>query len=254
VYSTWQLFAGGGSSLLFQALLTGADMCKGSLPPAAANPIMAALLPPVLNVQLDNACSDNKNQYVFNFFFLLVQKGVFRDVYVNFLLVGHTHKDIDAIFGRWSYRLRANDYPTLPMLMKLFMDTEKQPLIPHLIEEVPNFKAFVDGFLCIGTDALEGHTNAQQFKFYKDGNGWPMIQYKLFCTDSEWLPRENGGIRLWQETVDGRPKKPSGSPIMTAWKSKVRSRTVDPKMRIPTKQISIINVSLEAYESHSNGE
>jgi hypothetical protein len=54
--------------------------------------------------------------------------------------------------------------------MKSFMDAEKQPVIPHLIEEVPNFKAFVDGFLCTGIDALEGHTNAQQFKFYKDGN------------------------------------------------------------------------------------
>jgi hypothetical protein len=96
------------------------------------------------------------------------------------------------------------------MLMKSFMDAEKQPVIPHLIEEVPNFKAFVDGFLCIGNDALEGHTNAQQFKFYKDGNRWPMMQYKLFCTDSEWLPRENGGIRLWQETVDGCPKVSSG--------------------------------------------
>jgi hypothetical protein len=99
------------------------------------------------------------------------------------------------------------------MLMKSFMDVEKQPVIPHLIEEVPNFKAFVDGFLYTSTDALEGHTNAQQFKFYKDGNGWPMMQYKLFCTDSKWLPRENGGIRLWQETADGRPKVPSGSPV-----------------------------------------
>jgi hypothetical protein len=44
VYSTRQLFAGGGLSPLFQALLTGADMCEGSLPPATADPIMAALL------------------------------------------------------------------------------------------------------------------------------------------------------------------------------------------------------------------
>jgi hypothetical protein len=145
--------------------LEGVDVC-----PVAWYTIMGAPLPPVLNVQFNNACSDNKNRYVFSFFSLLVQKGVFHEVYVNFLLVGHTHKDIDALFGRWSYRLRTNDYPTLPMLMKSFMDAEKQPVIPHLIEEVPNFKAFVDGFLCTGIDALEGHTNAQQFKFYKDGN------------------------------------------------------------------------------------
>ena len=72
VYSTRQLFIGGGSSPLFQALLTGADMCKDSFPPVAADPVMVAPLPPVLNVQLDNACSDNKNQYVFSFFSLLV--------------------------------------------------------------------------------------------------------------------------------------------------------------------------------------
>jgi hypothetical protein len=81
-------------------------------------------------------------------------------VYIKFLILAHTQEDIDAMFGRWSYRLQANDYPTLPMLMKLFMVVEKQPVIAHLIEEVPNFKAFVDGFLCTGNDALEGHTNA----------------------------------------------------------------------------------------------
>jgi hypothetical protein len=39
------------------------------------------------------------------------------------------------------------------------------------------------------------------------------MQYKLWCTDSDWLPKENGGIRLWQETADGHPKVPSGSPV-----------------------------------------
>jgi hypothetical protein len=39
------------------------------------------------------------------------------------------------------------------------MDAEMEPVIPHLIEEVPNFKAFVDGYLCSGSDALQGHTN-----------------------------------------------------------------------------------------------
>jgi hypothetical protein len=125
VYSTRQLFVGGGLSPLFQALLTGADICEGSLPLPVVDPVLVAPLLPILNVQLDNACSDNKNRYVFSFFSLLVQKGVFRVVYINFLLIGHTHEDIDAMFGRWSYRLQANDYPTLPMLMKSFMDAER---------------------------------------------------------------------------------------------------------------------------------
>jgi hypothetical protein len=53
----------------------------------------------VLNLQLDNACLDNKNKYTFCFFSLLVRYGVFWEVYVNFMLVIHTHDDIDALFG-----------------------------------------------------------------------------------------------------------------------------------------------------------
>jgi hypothetical protein len=37
---------------------------------------------------------------VFSFFSLLVHKGVFCEVYINFLIVGHTYEDIDAMFGR----------------------------------------------------------------------------------------------------------------------------------------------------------
>ena len=47
---------------MFQALLTGANMCKGSLPLAATDPVMAAPIPLVLNIQLNNAYSDNKNR------------------------------------------------------------------------------------------------------------------------------------------------------------------------------------------------
>jgi hypothetical protein len=42
-------------------LLSGADMCEGSLPLPPATPIMAASLLLVLNIQQDNACFDNKN-------------------------------------------------------------------------------------------------------------------------------------------------------------------------------------------------
>ena len=98
----------------------------------------------MLNVQLDNAIGDNKKGFVFAFCLLLMYHGVFQKVFINFLIVGHMHNDIDALFGRWSYKLRGTDYPTLLLLMKSFIDTKSRPIIPHFIAEVPKFKKFVD--------------------------------------------------------------------------------------------------------------
>lgn len=80
--------------------------------------------------------------------------------------------------------------------MKSFMDVKKQLVILHLIKQIPDFKAFVEGYLYFANDALQGHLNAQQFKFYKDSTGWPIMKYKLLSTNSDWLPKENGGKSL----------------------------------------------------------
>ena len=40
-----------------------------------------------------------------------------------------------------------------------------------------------------------GHTKAQQFKFYIDASGCPVIKYKLLCTNDDWLPQD-GRIKL----------------------------------------------------------
>jgi hypothetical protein len=98
---------------------------------------------------------------------MLVAKGIFEEVFVSFLLVGHMHEDIDATFGRWSMKLRENDYPTVPSLMKSFMlvDPKSHKIISLLIEEVPDFKDFINHFIARGRDKLIGHTRGQQFKF-----------------------------------------------------------------------------------------
>ena len=36
------------------------------------------------------------------------------------------------------------------------------------------------------------------------------MQYKLLCTDNQWLPKEDGGIWLSKESKDGSPKVPHG--------------------------------------------
>ena len=211
--SSQELFVGSGSKNLFKAILKGAEMCKASLPPLPEVLVLATSLPPILNVQLDNATGDNKNRYVFGFWSLLVAKKIFREVYVNFMIMGHTHDDIDALFGRWSMVLKKESFPTVPLLMKSFMDVESIPTIPHLIEEVADFKVFIEGSLNDGNDILVGHTKSQRVKFYLDSTGCPVMMYKMLCTDADWLGENGRGIKLWKEDAEGRSSWPRGCPL-----------------------------------------
>jgi hypothetical protein len=160
--SSGVLFESSGSTPLFDAILKGKEICLDSLGTFQPS-IPVRTLPPILYVQLDNCWKDNKSRYVFCFWSMLVAKGIFEEVFVSFLLVGHMHEDIDATFGRWSMKLRENDYPTIPSLMKSFMlvDPKSHKIIPSLIEEVPDFKDFINPFIARGRDKLIGYTRGQ---------------------------------------------------------------------------------------------
>ena len=131
---------------------------------------------------------------------------------MNFMIVGHTHDDIDALFGRWSMALKEESFPTIPLLMNSFMDVEEILTIPHLIEEVPDFKKFIEDGIAVGENALLSHMKAQQFKFYVDASGCPVMKCKVLCTDDDWLPQE-GGIKLWKDDLQGRAMWPRRFPI-----------------------------------------
>ena len=125
-------------------------------------------------------------------------------------MAGHTHDDIDASFGRWSMKLHEEDFPTIPLLMKSYMDLDNVPVIPHMIEEIPNFKAFIKPYMLKGGDRLVGHTKAQQFRFYMNDDGVPAMQFKLLCTTPNWAPEE--GILVWRQDNDGKCLLPDGEP------------------------------------------
>ena len=64
---------------------------------------------------------------------LLVAKGVFKTVHLGFLMVGHTHEDIDAMFSRFSERLQTKMTFTFPNLMEYFQKFEISALAPFLM-------------------------------------------------------------------------------------------------------------------------
>lgn len=75
---------------------------------------------------------------------LLVAKGIYKEVFVIFFpLVGHMHDDIDASFGQWSMKLHEENFATIPLVMKSYVDLDNVLVIQPMIEKVPNFKAFL---------------------------------------------------------------------------------------------------------------
>ena len=128
--SSRERFPESNSHPLYSALLQGAKMCMDLLGSPPDIPILAKPLTPILNVQMDNAVSDNKNRYVLCFWSLIVAICIFCEVDVNFMLVDHTHDDIDALFGRWSVALRKESFSTIPLLMKSFTKNSYYPA-PH---------------------------------------------------------------------------------------------------------------------------
>lgn len=70
--------------------------------------------------------------------------------------------------------------------MKSYMNLDIVLVIIHLIEEVPDLKAFIKPFILKGGDHLVGHTKAQQFCIYMCDDWISAMQFKVLCTSSNW--------------------------------------------------------------------
>jgi hypothetical protein len=54
---------------------------------------------------MDNCVKDNKNHHLLAFLSLMITREVFEEVQLRFLVVGHTHEDINGSFGYLSEKL-----------------------------------------------------------------------------------------------------------------------------------------------------
>ncbi|KAL3688472.1 hypothetical protein R1sor_014781 [Riccia sorocarpa] len=151
-------------------------------------------LPPVFMLQMDNSAKDNKNVHVLAFCSELVIRGVFETVEVNFLMVEHMHEDIDALFSKVSAQTINKDVLTIPALMAEIWDSKKMHPVPLLLEEVADYKSYVDHFL----GPLVGHSQPLGFRFSM-ANNVPIYRC-LFTVDGPWWPEE--GHTLWKKEDD----------------------------------------------------
>jgi hypothetical protein len=78
---------------------------------------------------MDNCVKDNKNRHLLAFLSLLMEREVFEEVKLGFLIVGHTHEDIGGCFGYLSKKLREENNYILADLMRAFMISQDKPFI-----------------------------------------------------------------------------------------------------------------------------
>jgi len=141
-------------------------------------------LPPVLHLQLDNTKKDNKNKKVFSFLAALVKKHIFQKVIVSFLPIGHTHNDVDAMFGVFSKALQKS---TCKTLLNIFENCEKPNLVSCLIDHVTDYWSWLEPAAHPIGYTLD---KAQSFLFTMTPFGTVQLRYKDLCFHENWLPPE----------------------------------------------------------------
>jgi hypothetical protein len=91
------------------------------------------------------------------------------------------------------------------------MVSQERSFIPQLIQEIPDFKTWVQGYLKDSVEVLVGHTYMHLFPFFfVDSFGWLVTQYKLSPNDKMWSSKKSYAIQLWKSYDEGQSKLPSG--------------------------------------------
>ena len=87
------------------------------------------------------------------------------------MLVDHTHEDIDGYFSYVSNILRRSNTFVLDDLMKHFMESQKLSFMPHVVQEVADFKSYIKGYV----RPLEGMKDMHIFCYFADSDGLPVF-------------------------------------------------------------------------------
>ncbi|KAL3698645.1 hypothetical protein R1sor_012721 [Riccia sorocarpa] len=175
---------------------------------------------------MDNSAKDNKNIHVHAFCSELVKLGIFETVEVNFLMVGHTHEDIDALFSkpigfRFSmtnnvpiYKFQAKvDGPWMPegghSLWKkrngqfIFRDEEPRALpLPSTHPRLDEVSPFINNLITFLKDTYYKDETSEGYQKYS-----PVVSYwervKANLTRIQPLQEEKLQFGFWPQTNHG---------------------------------------------------
>lgn len=166
-------------------------------------------MPTTLYLQLDSA-PDNKSFLTSALLSALVEKQVFGPegkIFCSYLPVGHTHEDVDQMFGVIARYLHRNVCDTIPQLLRACEASHSKAVVKLHAKEmnfVYDFTTLLDKYII--KDAMAGIRKINSIWYGQWGQSrrsdgaritvlnHPVVQYKVKMAQREWLPA--GGLPI----------------------------------------------------------
>ena len=122
-------------------------------------------------------------QFVFAFAALLVQLKVFKKVKINFMIVGHTHDDVDGLFGVISKNLNFAELATIPDLLRVFKQADSRVFEVQWLQSAVDVKQWMKDW-----HGSFGHISKHlQFRFkIPENTNNVVLQEKKFSWHKEY--------------------------------------------------------------------
>jgi hypothetical protein len=159
-------------------------------------------IPPILYLQLDNTTRENENWVILTFLAVLILHGTFQTAQVRFLLVGHTHEDIDGVFGVIATMLKKSIVTTIGKLWRLLLSAFKTETKVVLVQEIANVREW----LLPVKPRMKDITSARCFKLRLADDG-VRIQAKATLSEDAANFMPEGGMVLLRKPPEGEPCK-----------------------------------------------
>ncbi|KAL3680782.1 hypothetical protein R1sor_023738 [Riccia sorocarpa] len=146
-----------------------------------------SILPPTLYLQLDNTVRENKNNILFAYLAMLLEKKVFTKIKLGFLLVGHTYDFVDQMFSRFSQALRRENAFTMSRLRSMIENNYDPKPVTSILTQTWDFKHFIETEPKLFR-TLNDITQNQQYKFKIASALEVRVWCKQFSIDNTWEP------------------------------------------------------------------
>ncbi|KAL3695571.1 hypothetical protein R1sor_009647 [Riccia sorocarpa] len=140
------------------------------------------MLPPNLYIQLDNSAKDNKNWAMIPFCSELVARGCCKMITMSFLVIGHTHEDVDVFFSKVNAAQGGKDIESLPHFLAVVYHAQSSKAYPCVIQEVADYKEHVKDYM----EKIIGQSAPVAIRFYMRDN-IPVYQVQENY-GGEWVP------------------------------------------------------------------